>query len=460
MRIYKPSYTKALPEKSKTVIRKGKRFIRFKSKGHISEARLTKSGDKILVETNHWHISFEDNIGIRRELKAFTNSQASQRLADNIQRLLDSKANNIPLSDDLQKWLEQLPSKILDKLIGWKILDANRMTAGKELSGYIEEFKDYLSKKERNPKHIKEITGTLNRIFRECGFVTWSDISPDKLIGWLDDLRDEGRGISKRRYNTLLKTAKQFCRWMIRQGKAASSPIEYLDGLDNPQTDQRHPRRVLELNDFLRFLDAALAGETKFGMSGIERNFIYRFAVETGLRSIDLHRLRIQDCNFEEQKITIKAGRTKNKQDAIIYLKPATALELQQYCKNKLPHIKVFHLTDKTSKMVRFDLANAKIPYVDSDGKYFDFHSLRHQSASLFAMNPDTSEATRQKLLRHKTPEMTRHYTHAAESQQREAVEALPDLRQASKETQQNIKTGTDDKNTGKILRFPCSGDI
>ena len=244
MRIYKPSYTKALPEKSKTFIRKGKRFIRFKSKGHISEARLTKSGDKILCETNHWHISFEDNIGIRRELKAFTNSQASQRLADNIQRLLDSKANNIPLSDDLQKWLEQLPSKILDKLIAYKILDANRMTAGKELSGYIEEFKDYLTKKERNPKHIKEITGTLNRIFRDCGFVTWSDISPDKLIGWLDDLRDEGRGISKRRYNTLLKTAKQFCRWMIRQGKAASSPIEYLDGLDNPQTDQRHPRRV------------------------------------------------------------------------------------------------------------------------------------------------------------------------------------------------------------------------
>lgn len=471
MRVYKEAYTKVLPENARIFTRKtgeykGKLFAKFKDKkGHTAEARLTKSKDRILVETAHWHISFEDNLGIRRTLKAFTNVQATQRLADNIQRLLDSKASNAPLSDDLQKSLVQLPSKMLNKLIAWKLLDASRMSAGKTLDEYIEELKDYLTKKERNPKHVREISGTLKRIFRECKFVVWSDISPERLINWLDSLRDSGKGISKRRYNGLLKTAKFFCKWMVKQQKASHSPIDYLDGLDNIQTDKRHSRRALELNDFLRFLNAASKGPHKFGMSGRERNFLYRFIAETGLRKVDVReRLRVQDCNFKERKIVIKAGRTKNKQEATIYLKASTALELQQHCKNKLPHTLVFRLTDNTSKMVRFDLANTEIkdtegkvivpaiPYVDSNGDYFDFHSLRHQCASLLGMNPDTPEAVRQQAMRHKTPEMIRHYTHAFEEQQREAINALPDLTQPSKENQ-NVKTGTDDANvTGKNL--------
>jgi integrase len=98
-------------------------------------------------------------------------------------------------------------------------------------------------------------------------------------------------------------------------------------------------------------------------------------------------------------------------------------------------------VTDKTAPMVRFDLANTvvmdangkeilpAIPYVDEHGEYFDFHSLRHQCASLLAMNPETPEAVRQKAMRHKTPAMTRHYSHAFEDQQREAIESMPDRR-------------------------------
>ncbi|HUU19734.1 MAG TPA: tyrosine-type recombinase/integrase [Sedimentisphaerales bacterium] len=445
MRLYKPTYSKPLPDGMKIFTRKGIKYARFKdNKGTLQEARLTKSGDGILCESKKWYIRFEDNIGIRRSVKGYTDKQATQRLADNVQKLLNYKANNQPLDKEMNEFIKGLSSAIRTELIKINLLDGQMSDWSKTLTEHIKDFEDYLTKKERNPIHIREITGTLRRIFRECGFVTWTDIRPEPLMNFLDGLRDEGRGISKRRYNGLLGAAKHFCKWMVKQRKAAGSPIDYLDGLDNPQTDQRHSRRVLELDEFRRFLDTALAGPKIYGMTGHERNFVYRFTTETGLRSIDLHRLRVQDCNFEERKIVIEAGRTKNKQRSFVYLKPATTLELQQYCKNKLPHTKVFHLTDKTSKMVRLDLAAADIPYVDSNGEYFDFHSLRHQSASLFGMNPDTPEAVRQQLTRHKNPEMARHYTHASEQQQREAVEALPDLTQPSKETQAQVKTGTD----------------
>ena len=452
MRIWKPSYSKPLPKGAKTFLckqgkDKGRMLAKFKdARNHTQTARLTRTGDKILVEVNCWHISFEDSHSIKRQLKAYTNQRATQDLADKIQDLLD---NHQPDAE----WIENLNPAIRDELIKFGLVDAGKAAIGKLLSEHIEEFKDHLAKKERCKAYVKEVEGTLNRIFTDCGFTTWTDISAAKLKDYLDGLRDGGKGISKRRYNGLLGAAKSFCRWMVKQQRATSSPIEYLDGMDNQQTDQRHPRRVLELNDFRLFLEAALRGPKMYCLTGYERNLLYRFSVETGLRSVDIRRLRVQDCEFKERKITISAGRIKNKADATVYLKPATSAELQQHCENKLPNAPVFYVTDKTALMVKHDLRNAGLPYCEN-GLYFDFHSLRHQTASLLAMNPDTSETIRQQAMRHKTPAMTRHYSHAFEDQQREAIESLPDLTQPSRKTQAAVKTGTDV--TGEILSKSC----
>jgi len=430
---------------------------------------LTKNGKKILVETKLWHIVFEDNLGIRRELKAYTDHQATQRLADKIQDLLNFKANKVPLPEEIQEWLEQIPSSIRDELIQFGILDAKQAEIGKPLSEHVTEYVDFLTKKERARAYIKEVEGILTRLFKDCKFTTWSDISATRLKEHLDELRDGGNGISKCRYNGLLGAAKSFCRWMVRQQKATSSPIEYLEGMDHQQTDQRHQRRALALNDFRRFLEAALTGPKMYGLTGYERNLLYRFSSETGLRSVDIRRLMVKDFDFPERKLNIKAGRTKNKSDATVYLKPSTAAELKQYCRNKLPNAPIFYVTDKTAKMVRFDLANTAvkdangkevlpaIPDKDEHGEYFDFHSLRHQCASMLAMNPDTPESVRQQAMRHKTPAMTRHYSHAFEDQQREAIESMPDLTQPSRESQAAAKSGTDDRNVnGEILSKSC----
>ena len=475
MRIYKPSYSRPLPKgASKFTPRSGKfkgvRLVEFKDRNkHTQTERLTKDGKKILVETKLWHIAFDDNLGIARDLKCYTDRQATQLLADNIQKLLNFKASNQPLSNEMQEWIEQVPSSIRDELIQFGILEAQHADIGKPLSEHIAEYVDHLAKKERDPRYVHEVECSLNNVFAACSFTTWTDISATRLRDYLDELRDAGKGVSKRRYNSLLGSAKSFCRWMVRQQKASSSPIQFLEGMDNQQTDPRHPRRALELNEFKRFLEAALAGPKLYGLTGYERNLLYRFATETGLRSVDIRRLRVKDFDFSGRKINIKAGRTKNKDNATVYLKPATAAELQQYCRNKLPNAPIFYVTDKTAPMIRFDLANTAvkdaggkelvpaIPYQDEHGEYFDFHSLRHQCASLLGMNPDTPEAVRQQAMRHKTPAMTRHYSHTFEDQQREAIESMPDLTQPSRESQAAARTGTDDQNIAeKILSKSC----
>ena len=452
MRVFKTQYTKPLPPGA-TIFTprsgkdKGIRFAKFTTKrGQSKTERLTKDKKGILVETKLWSIEFEDSIGIKRRLKAYTDKAATEALGRTIQNLLNCRATSTPLSAELQKSITQMPTAIRDELIRFGVLEARQKDVDKPLSEHITDYTSNLRKKERDERYVCEVGYTLNDIFEKCGFVTWSDISAARIRDYLDDLRDSGKGISKCRYNALLGCVKSFARWMVRQQNALSSPVEYLDGMDNPQTDKRHPRRVLDLNELRRFLEAARTSkETIFGLSGYERNLLYRLAIETGMRSVDLRRLRVKDINFAERKIMIKAARIKNRTDADVFLKPATAAELRQYCKNKLPSAAVIYVTDKTVEQVKHDLANAGIPY-EKKGEYFDFHALRHQTASLLAMNPDTSETVRQAAMRHLTPAMTRKYSHAFEDEQREAIEALPDLLQPSRESQAAVLTGTDGK--------------
>ena len=453
MRIYKPSYSRPLPKGAtrftpRSGPLKGERLAKFADKrGHTKTERLTKNGKKILCKTKLWHVQFEDHLGIKRELKGYSDHEATKLLANNIQKLLNFKTSNQPLSNELQRWLEQVPSAICNELMKFGVVDAQQAEIGKPLTEHIADYLDFLTKKERSRHYIKEVEGALTKLFKESKFTVWNDISAVRLKEHLDEQRNGGKGISKRRYNGLLGITKSFCRWIVRQQRATSSPIEFMEGTDNQQTDQRHPRRALSTNDFRWFLEAALSSKKKiYGLKGYERNLLYRFAAETGLRSVDIRRLRVKDFDFAKNKFIVRACNTKNKTDSIVYLKPATTTEVKQYCQNKLPNTHVFYVTDKTAPMVRFDLAktaikddNGKevvpaIPYVNEHGEYFDFHSSRHQSASILAMNPDTPEAVRQQAMRHKTPEMTRHYSHSFEEQQRMAIESMSDLTQPSKE--------------------------
>ena len=444
MRIHKPTYSKPLPPGAKVVTKKGVKFAKYKAKGRIEESRLTQAGDKILCEVKTWMIEWRDAQDIKRTLKAYTNERETQKLAGVIEEILGGAQPD-------PAWIESLKPRIRDSLIEYGLINPQRAQIGKPLTEHIEEFISHLRSKERSGKYLKETQSMLNKTFAQCGFVFWSDIEAKTLKNYLDARRDQGRGISKARYNRIVRGCRTFCRWMIRTDKATVSPIEYVDGMDHTATDPRHHRRALPLDEFKRFLAAALTGPTVLGMSGPMRNFVYRIAAETGLRSIDIRRLKVKDLNFAERKITIKAADIKNKTASIVYLRPSTALELQQHCSSKMPHAPVFNLPSKTQMIVKADLEAAGLSYCEN-GLYFDFHALRHQTASMLAMNPDNSETVRQAALRHKTPQMTRLYSHAMESQQRQAVEGLPDLMDIPIA---GVRTGTD-----VFLSKSCRGGI
>jgi len=452
MRVYKPTYSKPLPEKAKIFSRKGKRFAKFKdAKGHTAEARLTKAGDKILCETEHWHIEFEDNQQIRRHLKAFTNEQATKRLADRIQQLLNCKANNLTPDTGLQKFIEQIPATIRDELISFGLLDG--AAAIRTLAEQIEIFRNHLIKKERNPRYIKGIIRTLLNLFASCGFKSWSDITADSLKARLDELRDGGAGISKRTYNGKLKAAKHFCHWQAKQLKT-TSPIDFIEGLDNEGTDRRHERRAATPDEIRRLLEVTAAEPEHYGMSGRERSLLYRFAVETGFRAGEISTLTTGCFDFDNLTVTVRAGYSKHRREDVQAIRPELAAMLKEHCRGKLPTAKVFggsfkQLTNKAAEMLKLDLEAAEIPYIEND-RVFDFHAFRHTFVTSLR---NVSSRTAQALARHQSSAMTDRYTHIALHDERAALDALPDYGAPSEESQK--ATGTDDK----ILLKSCFQD-
>jgi len=94
--------------------------------------------------------------------------------------------------------------------------------------------------------------------------------------------------------------------------------------------------------------------------------------------------------------------------------------------------------------MLKADLADAGIPYVDSAARYADFHCLRRTTGSLLAAS-GVHPKVAQSIMRHSDINLTMScYTHTLRGQESEAVKSLPDLSLPSRESLR--ASGTDKK--------------
>jgi hypothetical protein len=80
--------------------------------------------------------------------------------------------------------------------------------------------------------------------------------------------------------------------------------------------------------------------------------------------------------------VTAVAAYSKNRKECTLPLKEDTAAILKDIFTGKMPRTKAFKVPDKPVNMLRADLEDAKIPYVDDGGYYADFHALRHTTGS------------------------------------------------------------------------------
>jgi len=143
----------------------------------------------------------------------------------------------------------------------------------------------------------------------------------------------------------------------------------------------------------------------------------------------------------------VKAGYTKNREEAVLPLKPEIAALLKEYFTGKLPHAQAFKLPNTKkrceSAMIKADLQEAGIDPADNGRGKLDFHALRHTFGTLLAAS-GVHPKTAQDLMRHSDINLTMtRYTHTLRGQQAAAIDSLPDFT-AKSEAEQTRKTGTD----------------
>ena len=391
-----------------------------------------------------WTVDLKSPDGIRRRIAAFPGKRASEELAHKLEILRDCRLAGNSLSSDIRKWLETIPHSMQERLTVFGFLDRKESSGNKPLYCHLDDFYKALLSKGNTGRYCKEKKAAIYAIISECRFKYYSQITASKVREYITSLKEAGR--SARTCNVYLKSFKEFCKWLIKDGRAFHNPIEHISTM-NTKADRRIIRRALTYTEICLLINSAYNGNLHHGMTGFERAMLYRLALETGLRWSELRSLKkiSFNLNVTTPTVTIEAKSSKNRNTSVIPLKRDTANDFESYLLYKLPVASVFSMwKDKGAEMLRVDLKAAKIPYTDDSGRVADFHSLRHTFISNLAAS-GVHPKKAQELARHSDINLTMNtYTHTVIENQAEAVASLPDLSFSGIE--EIKKTGTDDK--------------
>jgi len=385
-------------------------------------------------ETSNWYVEFRDHLNITRRIPAFTDERASEGFGQKVEELVSCRIARMEPSASLSEWILSLPTTTRDRLAKWSLIDKRRLSAGIPLSDQIKEWGNSLNAKGNTEQHVHVRTSRVEKVFEACGFKHWNDIRPEPVEAHLEVLRQGKDGISALTSNLYLQAIKSFCTWMVKRGRAVSSPVITLAPLKRSALvkDARHKRRAFSIKEITDLLTKTQTCVTRFGMSGKERTLLYLLAVETGLRSSELASLTKKSFNLEAKPAFVEAdaGSTKNAQTAQLPLKEATAALLRQHIDEMKSTDKVFKMPPKWDviHMMKADLTDAGITYVDEEKRHADFHALRHTFCSNLAAS-GVHPKVAQELARHSDINLTlSYYTHTVLEQRHEAIAKLPTI--------------------------------
>ena len=222
-------------------------------------------------------------------------------------------------------------------------------------------------------------------------------------------------------------TAESFCCWRRKQNKSPKTLNEYLSAIGsllnrlepvigrNPlrsvermQTavEPKRQRRAFSVDELRRLIAA-----------GGERGIIYLVAASTGIRRGELRGLEWRDVVLDvaQSFISVRKSIAKNHKDARQPLPDYVAHELKKVRPIDFgTNERVFKRGMPDMDTFRRDLAAAGIQYIDSQGRFADFHALRMTFSTLLAQL-GVAERVRMELNRHSDPRLTAHtYTDAS----------------------------------------------
>lgn len=263
------------------------------------------------VKSRAWYVFFTDHHNREHSFAASTDKEAAKSLELKVKSLVTCRKSSY-YPPDMQSWIDQLPSKLKDKLIIWGLLDGCRVAATKLLTEHLQDWRMALVAKGSTQKQADQQHTRASRAFSEAGFTFWQDLQASKLLQTIESLCklrrsksgyvDTDKTASPRTKHHHLGACKQFAKWMVADGRASNSPLEYLSMTSKIET--QNPRRAMTPTEIEELFAYMVSSKPLRKITGTERILLYRLAIETGLRADEIRSLT--RCSFDFEGLTVK----------------------------------------------------------------------------------------------------------------------------------------------------------
>ncbi len=390
-------------------------------------ASIFKRGGRKAPKGAPWVIAYYDEHGVRRTETTCADKEAAEQIAR--KRETDVALRRAGLGDPRERQ--------------WAAAE------GRLLSDHLADYQKALEAAGRTAQHSRLTKARVTRLLDMTGATRISSLLPAAFQAAVGKLIEGG--LSKQSATHYVRAVKAFSAWLWREGRCRDDRLKPLQGY-NAAEDRRHERAPLSDDEIGRVVRAALEGPTIEGVAGDVRAMAYVVASVTGLRANELRSLTPQSFRLDAEPpaVVVAARSSKRRRLDRQPLPPGVVPVLRAWLSGRAEGAPVFPLPSDTAGMLRRDLAAAReawlaeagpedrarweqsdfLCYRDHQGRYRDFHALRHGFATAVARVATPRVA--QDLARHSTPALTiGTYSHSDDAERSRAVAQLPLARSA-----------------------------
>ncbi len=191
-------------------------------------------------QARDYYLDFRDTLGRRHIVRGFAEKRGAMALGDTIKALMSCAGIGQQPDAELQRKVDLLPLRIKKNFTSWGLLSRQRAAGGKLLSEHLADWQQSLLAGV-TIKHADLQFKRVKRVFGDCGFRTWADISASKVQHKISLLKKEvykktDQGVlpveteaaTTKKQNYYLQACQQFFRWALLDGRIVSNPLAHL----------------------------------------------------------------------------------------------------------------------------------------------------------------------------------------------------------------------------------------
>ena len=317
---------------------------------------------------------------------------------------------------------------------------------------YLDQYHAHLNTR-FSAAHANEQQSKIQKVIKLTKAVYLPAVTQPKLLSALNKLTSD-KGLAAQTYNHYVSALKAFFNFIDNElGALRVNPTKGIKKRNINDASLIHRRRAFtpEEGDYLVNATKGFTHHPREAVSPLDRSFLYRLALQTGLRAKELSCLQPEDFDLTKHSLTIQAAYAKGKRTDVLPISESLANTLVPWLKTKTPKTKLWsgaYHRGQLGKQLKKDMARARKLYIaqapteqeakkrqaddflmwkDSSGLFADFHSQRATFiTNLASLTPNIKEV--QQLARHQNALTTMRYIKTTPAALANLISRMPDV--------------------------------